>query len=130
MKNVARAKWIASFDMEDLIGSVLGRGTMLSISLVVAGVVLQWVGINRGASLDALQGTNAFHFILADLYRVGSITHWPALLVHVGLAVLLYTPYVRVGVSMMYFSYVQRSWKHALLGSLVLATLTYILFLG
>ncbi len=130
MRDVARAKRIASFDMEDLVGSILRVGTGLSLSCIAAGVVLRWTGMSQGTSADALQGTNVLHFIVADLHRVGSIRWWPALLVHGGLAVLLYTPYARVAASVLYFSFIQRSWKHALLTSLVLAALTYILFFG
>ncbi len=130
MKDAARAKWIASFDMEDLIGSILGRGTILSVSLIMAGVILQWAGMHQGADASTIQGTNAFHFILADLPRIRSITFWPTLLIHWGIAVLLYTPYVRVAASVLYFASVHHSWKHMLLGSLVLAALTYILFFG
>ena len=130
MNDVTRIKWIAGFDMEDLIGSILRRGTILSISLVLAGVLLQWVGVDRGVPADTIQGTNAFHFFLADLRRIGPIASWPTILIHWGITVLLYTPYVRVVASVLYFAYVQRSWKHALLRSFVLATLTYVLFFG
>ena len=130
MTDAARAKWIASFDMEDLIGSILRSGTILSLSLVVTGIMLQRTGIAQQAVVDTIQGTNAFHLLSADLHQMGSRAFWPTLLIHWGIAVLLFTPYVRVVASVLYFACVHRSWKHMLLGLLTLAPLTYILFLG
>ncbi len=131
MKDATRARWIARFDMEDLISSILWRGTILSISLIVAGLILQWTGgLHQDAAAYTIQGTNVFHFILANLPQRGSITVWPALFIHWGIGVLLFTPYVRVVASVLYFAYVHRSWKHTLLGGFVLAPLTYIVFFG
>ncbi len=126
----ARAKWIASFDMEDLIGSILLKGTILGVRLVAVGSLLQWVGLGHGVSADTIQGINVFHFVLESLPRIGSLSGWPMLLIHWGIAVLLFTPYVRVAASIFYFAGVQRSWKHTVFGSLVFVTLTYILFFG
>ena len=130
MNGVARVKWIAGFDMERLIGAILWRGMLLSAALIMAGVLLLWIGIGRAEFIPTLQGTNALHLVLSDLRRIASAGSWPTLLIHSGIVVLFYTPYARVIASMAYFARIHRSWKHALFGSLVFAVLTYVLFLG
>ena len=130
MNDVARAKWIADFDMEHLIGSILSRGMLLSAALIMAGVLLQWMGLGQASLVAMLQGTNALHLVVSDLHRIGLAGFWPTLLIHGGIVVLFYTPYVRVVASMAYFACVHRSWPHVLFSSLVFAVLTYILFLG
>ena len=130
MINVRRAKWIATFDMEDLISLILSRGTILGIGCILSGILLHWMGLGQGVPGTAIQGINVFHFVLADLRRMGSAPFWPTLLIHWGIAILLFTPYMRVAASVVYFACIQRSWRHAYLESLVLVILTYILFFG
>lgn len=130
MKNIARATWIAGFDMEDLISSILRSGMWISMGLVMAGLALQATGAGQGGFEDRLQGTNVLQFLLADLHRAGSPRLWLSLLAHLGVAVVLVTPYARVLASLYYFACVERRGTHALLTSLALVTLTYILFLG
>ena len=128
MMRIRRAQWIASFDMEDLVSSILRDGMLVSMSLVISGLMVQ--RLCHGQIEEQLQGTNALQLVLADLRRIGPAARWPSILVHVGIAGFMVTPYVRVFASMLYFAKVQRSWKHALMTGLVLATLTYVLFLG
>ena len=130
MTPIARATWIARFDMEDLISVILRSGMLIGMGLVMAGLTLQVIGAGRGGLEARLQGTNVLQFMLADLPRVGSPLLWPALLAHLGVAVVLLTPYARIVASLYYFAYVERRWTHALLTSLTLIALTYILFLG
>jgi uncharacterized membrane protein len=49
----------------------------------------------------------------------------PRLLVNLGIAVLMLTPYVRVLASMLYFMLVERNLKYGLFTAFVLAMLTY-----
>lgn len=130
MNRVARAKWIASFDMEDLVSSILKTSLLVSIGCVMAGLVFQRMSPGGAVGEDRLQGTNVLHFVLADRYRLTSPPLWPGLLIHLGIAVLMVSPYLRVVSSLFYFACVERSWKHALLTSIVAATLTYILLFG
>ena len=130
MKEAAHARWIARFDMEDLISAILSFGTVLGLGLIAAGGLLQWAGPDAAQAENGMQGINAFHFLLTSLQHIGSHASWSILLIRSGIAALLFTPYVRVVASVLYFAFVHRSWKHTILGSLVLAPLTYILFFG
>ena len=118
MKRVARGIWLASFDMEDLISMMLRSGMLISMGMVLAGLALQMTGAGPGGLEDRLQGTNVLQFMLADLRRAGSPRLWPSLLAHLGVAVVLLTPYARLLASLYYFGYVERRWTHALLTSL------------
>ena len=127
---VARAVWIAKFDMEALVSALLRYGTLLSIGFTGVGLLCRIGGAPQAAVDAHLQGNNLLQFMLADLHRVGSQEPAAVGLTHVGIAALLLTPYVRVLASTCYFAFVERSGRHAVLTGLVLATLTYILFLG
>ena len=130
MKGAAWATWIARFDMEDLIGAILWRGTMLSVGLLLAGVILHWAGLGRDdRAYSIIQDANAFQLFMVHRYELGSPASWPGLLIDWGMATLFFTPYMRVVASGLYFACVHRSWKHTLLCGLALAPLTYILFL-
>lgn len=130
MKDVAWVKWVSKFDMEDLVGSILRRGTVLSVVLVLAGLALRRVGLGGAGFEDRLQGTNVLQFLLADAQHIASLARWPAVLVHGGLAALFLTPYARVLASLFYFASLERSWRQTLLTACTLLPLTYILFLG
>ena len=54
----------------------------------------------------------------------------PRMLVNLGIAALMLTPYVRVLMSMLYFALVERNRKYAVFTAFVLAMLTYGLFTG
>ena len=74
-------------------------------------------------------GTNVFQFLVVDVRQllVGSLR--PRLLVNLGIAVLMLTPYARVLASLVYFAVVERNWKYTGFTAFVLTTLTYGSFL-
>ena len=76
----------------------------------------------------ALAATSVGQFIITDVRQVTTAAARPRLLVNVGIAVLMLTPYVRVLASMLYFVFVERNVKYSLFTAFVLATLTYSLF--
>jgi uncharacterized membrane protein len=53
----------------------------------------------------------------------------PRVLINMGIAVLMLTPFVRVLASVFYFALVERNWKYTLFTGFVLCVLTYSLFL-
>ncbi len=128
MKRTAgQAFWIARFDMEPLIGRILRSGMWMSCGLIVASLVAQWAGKNQEGFGPNLMAKSVPLLISADLQRSDSSILWPSLLVHLGVAVLLLTPYARVLATLLYFMWVELSWKRILFTSLVLALLTVIL---
>ena len=99
------------------------------LSLALIGVGLVWHRVARGTwQFDyMLPATSVVGFVASDVRQATSEAARPRLLVNVGIAVLLLTPYVRVLASMVYFAFVERNVKYAVFTALVLGMLTYAL---
>ena len=130
MKDAARAKWLAGFDMEPLVASILLGGVLVSSGLVVIGLALHRMATGQWMFDGSFQGSNLLQFMLADLRQIVSGRIGTRLLIHLGFAVLVLTPYVRILASLFYFAYVERAWKHAVLTASVCLLLSYVLFFG
>jgi uncharacterized membrane protein len=119
----------ACFDMEVLVGSILLGGVLTSMALVAAGVIWRWI-VTGHLGLDySINGMNLFEFVLTDIRQVADDAVRPRLLVNLGIAALLLTPYMRVLASMLYFAFVEHNAKYSLFTGFVLSVLTYSLFL-
>jgi len=130
MKHVARLKWIASFDMENWVGVILQNGMLVSIGLVIVGVLSEWVTKTQSGLRDPLFGNNVLQFILEDFRQAVSPKPFSSLPIHLGIAILMLTPYVRLIASLFYFACVEKSWKQMFLTAFSLIPLTYLLLLG
>jgi uncharacterized membrane protein len=115
--------------MDAVIGWVLLGGVLASLLLILSGVAWHWLRSGElGAHYEASQ-TNLFEFILADFHNLLAGAWRPRLLISLGVAVLLLTPYVRVLASLLFFALIEHNWKYAAFTGFVLAVLTYSLFL-
>ena len=128
MKHPTRALWLARFDIEPLLSATLRNGMVISLSLIAASLAVLWFGKNPGDFGPPLHAQSIPALILADLSLTSSPAFWPMLLVHLGVAVLLLTPYARLVITLLYFMFVEPSWKRALFTGSVLVILTLILF--
>lgn len=115
--------------MDALVGTMLAAGVITSIALIVAGLL--WHRLATGvATFDApLGGTDALRLLVGDLRLAMSDRMSPRLLVSLGVAVLLFTPYLRVLASVVFFAAVERNWKYTVFTSFVLIVLTYSLLM-
>lgn len=129
MKRLTKAQWLANFELEPLISSMLLAGLLLSIGCLIAGLVWHW-RLMHHLELDAFRGTNVFHFIVEDLRQARVGTSQPRLLIDLGIAVLLLAPYLRVASCLFYFAIVERHRTYTILTACVFAMLSYIVFLG
>jgi len=111
--------------MDTLVGYILLGGVLVSLVLVGAGIVWHWVRSGDPRFDYALAGTTVFQFLVADFRALASGELRPRLLLNLGIAVLLLTPYLRVLASMTYFALVERNAKYTLFTAFVLGTLTY-----
>jgi uncharacterized protein len=115
--------------MDNLVGFILLVGVLMSAALMVVGLAWHW-GATRELGLEyTIAGMNFFEFVLDDLRQVVAGAARPRLLVSLGIAVLMLTPYARVAVSILYFAFGERNWKYTLFTGFVFSVLTYSLFL-
>jgi uncharacterized membrane protein len=115
--------------MDALIGYVLFGGVALSAVLVTAGLVWHWARTGQLGVDYIIPKMNLFEFVVADVRQVATAALRPRLLISLGIAALLLTPYVRVLASLLFFAFVERNWKYSAFTGFVLAVLSYSLFL-
>ena len=120
---------IADDRMDSLVGTMLASGVVTSVTLIVAGLL--WHRLATGvATFDVpLGGTDALRLLVGDLELAASGRLSPRLLVSLGVAVLLFTPYLRVLASVVFFALVEHDWKYTAFTGFVLAVLTYSLLM-
>ena len=125
----AATEHTARFDMEIIVGYILLGGVLVSMTLVTAGLIWRWIATGQLGLDYSIGGMNLFEFVLTDLRQVAADAVRPRLLVNLGIAALMLTPYVRVLASMLYFAFVERNGKYTLFTGFVFSVLTYSLFL-
>ena len=117
------------FEMDALVGTILQDGVLLSLGLILAGMCWRWLRAG-GLALDyRIAGMNLFEFVTEEIRLAARGTVRPRLLINLGIAVLMLTPFIRVAASVVYFMGVLRNWKYTLFTAVVLSILTYSLFL-
>jgi uncharacterized membrane protein len=117
------------FEMDTLVGTILQDGVLLSLGLILAGMCWRWLRTG-GLALDyRIAGMNLFEFVTGEIRLAARGTVRPRLLINLGIAVLMLTPFIRVAASVVYFMGVLRNWKYTLFTAVVLTVLTYSLFL-
>ncbi len=117
------------FDMEQVVGYVLLIGVLLSMAFIALGVIWRWFNTGQLGMDYQITGMNFFEFLLSDLQAVMAGAFRPRLLVSLGIATLMLTPFVRVFASMLYFALVERNAKYTVFTAFVFTVLTYSLFL-
>ncbi len=114
-------------DLESVVGYTLLGGVLLSVSLIAAGLAWHWAVNGDLRFTYTLPATTVGRFIVADVEQATSLATRPRLLVNLGIAALMLTPYVRVLASMVSFAF-ERNWKYTAFTAFVLGALTYSLF--
>jgi len=90
-------------DMESLVGYILLGGVLSSVALLAIGFVWRWVRSGNLQFQHTVAGMNFFEFTLSSLRQMASHDLRPRVLVNLGIAVLMLTPFVRVLASVFYF---------------------------
>jgi len=116
--------------MDTLIGYILQVGVLLSLVLVAAGLLWTWLRTGRLELNYRITGMNLFEFVANEVRLAINGAVRPRLLVNLGIITLMLTPFVRVAASVVYFLAVLKNWKYTLFTTIVLAVLTYSLFLS
>jgi uncharacterized membrane protein len=115
--------------MDALIGGVLLIGILSSVGLILVGLVWHWVVSGKLQLEYSIAGMNFFQFLWSDLGQAVSGKVQPRLLINLGIAVLMLTPFIRVLTSIFYFTFAKREFKYILFTGFVFCVLTYSLFL-
>lgn len=117
-------------DVAVVIGSTLSIGVWSSLALIAVGFVWHWTIYGDLRFAYSLPATSVAGLVVSDLRQLSAEAARPRLLVNLGIAVLLLTPYVRVLASMLYFVFVERNPKYSIFTAFVLALLTWSLLGG
>ena len=122
-------KTIQQRSMDLLIGYLLFYGVMLSLGLIVVGLVWRYLRTGEFRLDYQISGMNLFQFVVEEFKLAMHVQFRPRLLVNLGIAVLMLTPFLRVAASVIYFMCVLKNWKYTVFTTIVLAVLAYSLFL-
>ena len=115
--------------MDLLVGYLLLFGVALSLAQIAVGLCWNYLRTGQFWLDYQLGGTNLFEFTLAQLRATAAGQVGPQTLVNGGIATLMFTPYLRVLASMLYFIFALKNWKYSLFTAIVLGVLTFSLFL-
>lgn len=117
------------FDMDALVGYILLVGVAISLALVAAALAWRWVNTETLSFDYKITGMNLFALVVHECRLVTRGALRPRLLMSLGIAMLMLTPYIRVLASMVYFIAALKNWKYSVFTAVVLVMLTYSLFL-
>jgi uncharacterized membrane protein len=117
------------FEMDALVGGILQNGVLLSLGLIIIGLAWRWYITGSPVVDYRIAGMNLFEFVTEEVRLAVTGPIRPHLLINLGIAVLMLTPFVRVAASAVYFMGVLRNWKYTFFTAVVLIVLTYSLFL-
>ena len=116
-------------EMDVLVGYILLGGVLLSMALIVAGLLWKYLQTGGVRLNYELAGMNLFQFVMTEIHIAARGQVRPRLLINIGIAVLMLTPFFRVLASMVYFLGVLKNWKYTVFTLFVLLVLTGSLFL-
>ena len=123
------ARQTRQFEMDALVGGILQNGVLLSLGLIIIGFGWRWYITGSPVVDYRISGMNLFEFVTEEVRLAATGAIRPHLLINLGIAVLMLTPFIRVAASVVYFMGVLRNWKYTLFTAVVLTVLTYSLFL-
>lgn len=123
------AEPVSMDSIELMVGYILLIGVLLSVGLIISGTVWNLI-LNHSLSTSfTISNVNYFDFFRSSLSQLFHGAIQPRLLISLGIATLMLTPYLRVLASFIYFAFFARNMKYTLFTLFVFTVLTYSLFL-
>ncbi len=116
-------------EMDVVVGYVLLIGVLLSMLFIALGLIWRYFNTGQLGMDYTISGVNFFEFLVQDVQGMVGGAFRPRLLVSLGIATLMLTPFVRVFASMLFFAIVEHNWKYTVFTAFVFSVLTYSLFL-
>ena len=108
-------------EMDALLSYILLYGVVISLALVTISLIWKWLATGQVGFVYELAGMNLYQFATTQIRTTLAGQIRPELLMNLGIAVLMLTPFMRVIASLVFFAAVSKNWKYVLL--------TYSLFL-
>ncbi len=115
--------------MDVLVGYILLIGVLLSVILIVSGTLWNWAVAHTLTTQFTISGMNYFGFLTSSFRQIFDGAINPRLLISLGIVTLMFTPYLRVAASVIYFAFVSHNLKYTVFTIFVFTVLTYSLFL-
>jgi len=107
-KRTARLIWLSHFDMEHLVSSLLRNGMLGCVSLAAVSLMFQHVlGLQAPLNLT-LQARSIPALLTFDFQHRYATGFWSDLLIDTTVALLMLIPYIRLLVSALYMSLIER----------------------
>ena len=130
MKPLKRARLVATFDPEPLIGSILQYGMIVSVGCILSALIWHGLATHRVGFDNTPEGRNVFEMLLIDLRGGPPLKYGPSLIAHCGVAALLLVPYLQVLALLWYFACIEHNARYAVFAGCVGVVMSYILFFG
>ncbi len=102
-------------NMDILVGYILLIGVVLSALFIISGTLWNWLLTHHLTIQYTISGENYFGFLLSSFRQLFRGALEPRLLISLGIVTLMFTPYLRVAASVVYFAAVAHNWKYTLL---------------
>jgi len=111
-----------------LVEVILLAGLILAISLIITGLVWQWILTGTFGVFPAIAAMNLLEYSIYTLRNATVEGMGPAALANSGIAVLLFTPFVRVLASVIFFGFREHNRIYTAFTGFVLVILGIVLF--
>ncbi len=123
-KRAARLVWLSHFDFEHLVSSLLRNGTLGCVSLAAVGLMFQHVLGSQAHLNPTLQARSVPSLLVFDFQHRDTPGFWLDLLIDTTVALLMLIPYIRLLVSALYMSLIERERRLSILIWVTLLILT------
>jgi uncharacterized membrane protein len=115
-------------DLNTVVDVTLLGGLILSVSIIIASLVWQWLSSGTLGFFPAIPARNLLEYLIYTFRNASSEGMGPTVLANAGIAVLLLTPFMRVLASALFFGLYEHNRIYTAITAFVLAFLGIVLF--
>ena len=119
------------FDLELVLSRILISSVMLALIVTILGVIWFGYSTNINVQIDStITSTNFGDFFSRMFTDLLTLRLTPIMILGLGVVILMITPYLRVLTSWIFFIIKEKDYKYVVITSVVLAILTFSLFIS